>query len=94
MEAMVEELESLKKNNTWELVQLPKGKRMVGCKWVCRKKEAISENDTEKYKAWLVTKGYSQKEAVDYNEIFSHVVRHTSICINMMMVAMYNLELE
>ena len=32
MEAMVEELESLKKNNTWELMQLPKGKIVVGCK--------------------------------------------------------------
>ena len=61
---MVEELESLKKNNTWKLVQLPKGKRVVGCKWVCRKKEAISEKDIEKYKACLVAKWYLQRKRV------------------------------
>ena len=94
MEAMVEELESLKKNNIWELVQLSKGKRVVGCKWVYQKKEAISEKDTEKYKARLVAKGYSQKEGINYNEIFSPVVKHTSIRIILAMVARYNLELE
>ena len=94
MEAMVEELESLKKNNTWKLMQLPKGKRVVGCKWVYRKKEAISEKDTKKYKAQLVAKRYSQREGVDYNKIFSPVVKHTLIHIILAMVARYNLELE
>ena len=59
MGAMEEEMQSLHKNQTWELVELPKGKRAIGCKWVYRKKEAISEKEGEKFKAHLVAKGYS-----------------------------------
>ena len=59
MSAMEEEMQSLHKNQTWELVELPKGKRAIGCKWVYKKKEAISENEGEKLKACLVAKGYS-----------------------------------
>ena len=39
--AMNEELESLQKNKTWELVKSPKGKKIVGCKWVFKKKEGL-----------------------------------------------------
>ena len=52
----------------------PKGRKVIGCKWVFRKKEAISEKDGEKYKARLVAKGYAQREGEDYNKIFSPVV--------------------
>ena len=45
MEAMMEELESLHKNKTWDLVELLKGKKAIGCKWVYRKKEAISKKE-------------------------------------------------
>jgi len=31
-DAMVEEMSSLYKNNTWELTELPKGKKAIGCK--------------------------------------------------------------
>ncbi|KAL0448236.1 UNVERIFIED_CONTAM: Retrovirus-related Pol polyprotein from transposon TNT 1-94 [Sesamum latifolium] len=41
MGAMVEEMESLQKNHTWELVQLPEGKKVIGCKWVYKKKPAV-----------------------------------------------------
>ena len=57
--AMLEEMKSLQKNRTWELVELSKGKKAIGCKWIFRKKEAFSEKEGEKFKAQLVAKGYS-----------------------------------
>lgn len=49
--AMAEEMESLRKNQIWELVELPKGKVAIGSKWVYRKNEAITAIDGEKFKA-------------------------------------------
>jgi hypothetical protein len=94
MEAMVEENESLGKNKTWELTELPKGKKPIGCKWVFKKKEAVSEKEGERFKARLVAKGYSQRHGIDYDEVFSPVVRHTSIRAVLALVADQDLELE
>uniref|UniRef100_A0A2N9H2E5 CCHC-type domain-containing protein n=1 Tax=Fagus sylvatica TaxID=28930 RepID=A0A2N9H2E5_FAGSY len=94
MEAMVEENESLSKNKTWELTELPKGKKPIGCKWVFKKKEAVSEKEGERFKARLVAKGYSQRHGIDYDEVFSPVVRHTSIRAVLALVAHQDLELE
>ena len=60
MGAMVEEMEYLYKNQTWELAQLPKGKKAIGCKWVYKKKPTLLEKEGKKFKARLVKKGYSQ----------------------------------
>ena len=57
--AMLEEMKSLQKNRTWELVELSKGKKAIGCKWIFRKKEAFSKKEGEKFKAQLVANGYS-----------------------------------
>uniref|UniRef100_A0A2N9G8M7 CCHC-type domain-containing protein n=1 Tax=Fagus sylvatica TaxID=28930 RepID=A0A2N9G8M7_FAGSY len=94
MEAMVEENESLSKNKTWELTELPKGKKPIGCKWVFKKKEAVSEKEGERFKARLVAKRYSQRHGIDYDEVFSPVVRHTSIRAVLALVADQDLELE
>ena len=59
MFAMQEEMESLQKNRTWDLVKLLKGKKVVHCKWVFKKKEGTLGVEEPKYKVRLVAKGYS-----------------------------------
>ena len=94
MGVMTEEMESLHKNQTWDLVELLERKRKIGCKWVFKKKEAISEKGGEKFKARLAAKGYSQQKGVDYEEIFFPVVRYTSIRAVLALVAHYDMALE
>ncbi|KAG8492460.1 hypothetical protein CXB51_009588 [Gossypium anomalum] len=87
-------MESLHKNRTWDLVQLPKGKKVVRCKWVFKKKEGIPGVEEPRYKARLVAKGYSQILGVDFTDVFSPVVKHSSIRALFGIVAMHDLELE
>jgi hypothetical protein len=76
-EGMKEEMDSLVNNHTWDLVQLPVGKRELQNKWVYKLKE---EDGGEKwYKARLVVKGFAKKKGIHFDEIFSHVVKMTSI---------------
>jgi len=89
--AMNEEMKSLQKNQTWDSVELPEGKKVVGCKWIFKKKSSLSSTEVIKYK---ITKGYSQKEGVDYKDIFSPIVRHTSIRVLLALVATFDMELE
>ncbi|KAH9679291.1 retrovirus-related pol polyprotein from transposon TNT 1-94-like protein [Citrus sinensis] len=91
--AMEEEMKFLYQNQTWELVKLPKGKRAIGNKWVYTKKQRSPNQTTPRYKARLVAKGFAQKEGIDDNEVFSPVVKHTSIRILPALVAEYELEL-
>ena len=90
---MKEEMDSLEKNKTWELVKLPKDRKTVGCKRVFKLKKGV-DGKVERYKARLVTKGYSQMEGIDYHDIFSPVVKLVSIHIVSELVALLDLELE
>ena len=76
--AMLEEMNALEKNNTWELVELPSDKDPVGCKWVYTIKHN-PEGKVERYKARLVAKGYTQTYGVDYEETFAPVPKMNSI---------------
>jgi Reverse transcriptase (RNA-dependent DNA polymerase) len=62
---MREELDALEKNKTWVIMQLPKNKKSVGCKWVYKIKYNSNEI-IERYKARLVAKGYTQTYGIDY----------------------------
>lgn len=66
------------KNHTWELVPLPKGRKIVRCKWVYRTKYATN-GYVDNYKERLVAKGFSQVEGIDYSETFSPFAKMNSI---------------
>ncbi|KAH9733856.1 hypothetical protein KPL71_017172 [Citrus sinensis] len=68
LNAMEEEMASLKENNTWVLVQRPAGRRLVGYKWIFKLKEGVAGSESVKYKARLVAKGFTQKEGIDFNK--------------------------
>lgn len=74
LEAMKEELRSIEKNLTWELVELPKGKKAIGVKWVYKVK-VNPKGEVVKYKARLVARGFLQRHGVDYEEVFAPVAR-------------------
>jgi hypothetical protein len=64
-EAMDTEMESIQKNETWSLTELPAGTKKIGVKWIYKTK--INESGkVDKLKARLVAKGYAQQHGVDY----------------------------
>lgn len=76
--AMNEEIKAIDRNNTWELVELPKGSQPIGVKWVFKKK-MNAQGDIERYNARLVAKGYKQKAGIDYDNVFAPVARMETI---------------
>jgi hypothetical protein len=77
-EAMIEEHQSIMKNEVWEIVPRPKEKLVVTSKWVYKIKHATNRS-VDKYKAIFVARGFSQKEGEDYDETFAPMARYTSI---------------
>jgi hypothetical protein len=78
--AMMEELNALRKNRTWELTHLPAGKKAVTCKWIYTIKQN-SEGKIERYKAILVTRGYTQTYGIGYDETFAPVAKMNTVRI-------------
>lgn len=64
-QAMKEEMEAHKKNKTWDLAARPPGARILANRWVYKIK-IKADGTTDRYKARIVTKGYQQREGVDY----------------------------
>jgi hypothetical protein len=75
--AMLEEMKSIEENSTWELVDPPRGCRLIGLKWVFKVKRD-EHGAIVKYKARLVARGFIEREGIDF-EVFAPVARMESI---------------
>ncbi|GJT78921.1 ribonuclease H-like domain-containing protein [Tanacetum coccineum] len=67
IDAMNQEMDALLRNGTWELVDLPEGRKAIGSKWIYKIKFR-SSGEIDRYKARLVAQGFGQKEGIDYEE--------------------------
>ncbi len=74
--AMQKEMDSIHSNDVWDLVKLPKDRKLVGNKWVFKQK-IRADGTVERYKARLVAQGFSH--GLDYDETFSPVIRFESV---------------
>jgi hypothetical protein len=90
--AMKSEYESLIKNNTWMLQNLPAGRHPISNKWVFKLKIA-ADGSIHRFKARLVARGFTQREGLDYNETVSPVVKFDSIRTILSIVAADDMEI-
>ncbi|GJW32819.1 retrotransposon protein, putative, ty1-copia subclass [Tanacetum coccineum] len=92
LEAMNVEMQSMKNNDVWDLVDLPPDEKTVGSKWLFKKKTNI-DGAVHTYKACLVAKGFTQTYRVDYEETFSPVADVRAIMILIAIAAFYDYEI-
>ena len=92
-EAINSEVESILQNHTWELVDIPPGNKLIGYKWIFKRK-LKDDGSIDKYKARLVAKGYRQNERLDYFDTYSPVSRITSIRILIAIASLNNMEIH
>lgn len=78
--ACKDEIVSIEKNDTWELVDLRLGVKPIGLKWVFKIKRN-ADRSISKFKACLVVKAYVQRHGVDYDEVFAPVARIETILL-------------
>lgn len=71
---MKEELETLLKNETWEVVDVPKDIKLITCKWVYKVKRK-SDGSVNKFKAILVVRGFLQVYGLDYHNFFAPIAK-------------------
>lgn len=86
---MEAELSAINRNNTWELISPPPRKKIIGVKWIFKRKYNAN-NEIDKCKARLVAKRYTQEHGVDYEEIFAPVVRMDTIRLLIALIAHQN----
>ncbi|GKC50838.1 retrotransposon protein, putative, ty1-copia subclass [Tanacetum coccineum] len=91
-EDMKSEIQSMCDNQVWNLVETTPGLKMVGCKWIFKKKTDMDEK-VHTYKARLVVKGYTQTHGINYEETFSPVAKIMSIRIMLTIAAFHDYEI-
>ncbi|GKA70259.1 retrotransposon protein, putative, ty1-copia subclass [Tanacetum coccineum] len=92
LNAMNVEMQSMKDNEVWDLVDLPPNGKTVGSKWLFKKKTDM-DGAVHTYKARLVAKGYTQTPGIDYEETFSPVADIRAIRILIAITAFYDYEI-
>ncbi|GJR96370.1 ribonuclease H-like domain-containing protein, partial [Tanacetum coccineum] len=78
IDAMNSEIDAFYRNNTWDLVELPKGRKVIGSKWVWIIKYK-SDGEIKRYKARLVAKVFNLREGIDFDETFSPMVKIVTV---------------
>ncbi|GJZ25350.1 zinc finger, CCHC-type containing protein [Tanacetum coccineum] len=92
LNAMNVEMQSMKDNEVWDLVDLPPNGKTVGSKWLFKKKTDM-DGFIHTFKARLVVKGFTQTYGVDYEETFSLVADIRAIRILIAIAAYYEYEI-
>ena len=93
VKAMQEEMKSLHENHTYDLVELPKGRKALRNKWVYRLKNE-ENNPRPQSKAHLAVKGFNQKKGIDFEKILSPIVKMSSIRVVLGLAASLDLKIE
>jgi hypothetical protein len=91
--AALAEIEAHVENGTWELAQLPPGRRAIGSRWVFKIKR-LPDGSVDKYKGQVVAQGYSQVHGIHYTEVFASMARMAAMCTVLAIAAAEDLELE
>ena len=87
--AMIEKMDALNGNGTWNLVQLPTRKKVIECRWVFAVKVNL-DGLVARLKARLVAKGYAQTYGVNYSDTFSPVAKMISVRLFISLVTTHN----
>ena len=78
VKATNEEMQTLSKNETWNLVPRSPNKKAIGCRWILKVKYNV-DGSVNRYKAWLVVKHYAQTHVVDYEETFAPMAKMKTV---------------